>query len=162
MQQIGEIIREKNITLDTRDPVVQGGFTQVPNFILKMPGLSVGAKIVYAMFLHYAWNNESCFPGQDRLAEDIGMSRSRVTEFVTELEQAGLVAIARRGQGRTNLYNIKFVVKKRRMPRAERLEVGGPTSRSRRADIKRSAGATSRGRRADMLYNNTQVNHTQN
>jgi hypothetical protein len=118
MQQIGEIIKEKNITLDTRDPVVQGGFTQVPNFILKMPELSVGAKIVYAMFLHYAWNNESCFPGQDRLADDIGMSRSRTTEFVSELEKAGLVGISRRGQGRTNFYNIKFVVKKQAKRRA--------------------------------------------
>jgi predicted transcriptional regulator len=113
MQQIGELIKEKNITLDTRDPVVRGGFTQVPNFILKMSELSVGAKVVYAMFLHYAWNNESCFPGQDRLAEDIGMSRASVTNFVGELEEAGLVGITRRGQGKTNLYNIKFVVKRR-------------------------------------------------
>jgi len=118
MQTIGELIKEKNITLDTRDPVVRGGFTQVPNFILKMSELSVGAKVVYAMFLHYAWNNESCFPGQDRLAEDIGMSRASVTNYVGELEEAGLVGITRRGQGRTNLYNIKFVVKKRATKRA--------------------------------------------
>ena len=117
MQQIGELIKEKNITLDTRDPVVRGGFTQVPNFILKMSELTVGAKVVYAMFLHYAWNNESCFPGQDRLAEDIGMSRASVTNFVRELEEAGLVGITRRGQGRTNLYNIKFVVKRRTIKR---------------------------------------------
>jgi len=117
MQTIGELIKEKNITLDTRDPVVRGGFTQVPNFILKMAELSVGAKVVYAMFLHYAWNNESCFPGQDRLAEDIGMSRASVTNFVGELEEAGLVGITRRGQGRTNLYSIKFVVKRRAVKR---------------------------------------------
>lgn len=117
MQQIGELIKEKNITLDTRDPVVRGGFTQVPNFILKMSELSVGAKVVYAMFLHYAWNNESCFPGQDRLAEDIGMSRASVTNYVGELEEAGLVGITRRGQGKTNLYNIKFVVKRRAIKR---------------------------------------------
>src|SRR4029077_6653197 len=105
----GDIIREKNITLDTRDPVARGGFTQVPNFILKMPDLSVGAKVVYAMFLHYAWNNDSCFPGQDRLAMDIGMSRSRVAEFIGALQKAGLITITRRGMGRTNLYSIKFV-----------------------------------------------------
>src|SRR5947207_9250360 len=101
---IGENMREHNITLATQDPVVQGGFTQVPNFILKLADISVGAKIVYAMFLHYAWHNEKCFPGQDRLAEDIGMSRSRVAEFISELERAGLVSIKRRGQGKTNLY----------------------------------------------------------
>ena len=111
MQQIGEIIREKNIKLDTLNPVTQQGFTQVPNFILKSPGLSLGAKISYAMFLSYAWHNDSCFPGQDRLAEDMGMSRSRVTEFVSQLAKAGLITIQRRGQGRTNYYTVHFQVK---------------------------------------------------
>jgi hypothetical protein len=66
MQTIGEILKEKNLQLDTVNPVLQGAFTQVPNFILKDPRISVGAKIAYAMFLSYAWQNDSCFPGQDR------------------------------------------------------------------------------------------------
>lgn len=110
MQQIGEILRERNIELDTLDPVTRGGFTQVPNFILKQPDLTIGAKLSYAMFLSYAWHNDSCFPGQNRLAEDMGMSRSRVTEFVGELEQSGLISIQRRGQGKTNIYTIHFQV----------------------------------------------------
>jgi biotin operon repressor len=110
MKAIGEILREKNLKLDTANPVLQGGFTQVPNFILKDAKLSVGAKVTYAMFLSYAWHNDSCFPGQDRLAEDMGMSRSRVTEFVGELEKSGLISIQRRGQGKTNLYTIHFQV----------------------------------------------------
>jgi hypothetical protein len=125
MQTIGEILKEKNLQLDTANPVLQGGFTQVPNFILKDAKLSLGAKVTYAMFLSYAWHNDSCFPGQDRLAEDMGMSRSRVTEFVGELQQAGLVTIERRGQGKTNLYTIHFQVK----------QAVDKTSRSRRADI---------------------------
>src|SRR5438094_8296208 len=108
MKNIGELIKEKNLKLDTTNPVLQGGFTQVPNFILKNPEISVGAKIAYAMFLSYAWHNDSCFPGQDRLADDMGLSRSRVTHLITELEKAGLVTINRRGQGKTNLYTIHF------------------------------------------------------
>ena len=111
MKNIGELIKEKNLKLDTTNPVLQGGFTQVPNFILKNPEISVGAKVAYAMFLSYAWHNDSCFPGQDRLAEDMGMSRSRVTEFIGELEQASLISIQRRGQGKTNLYTVHFQVR---------------------------------------------------
>ena len=111
MKSIGEVIKEKNITLDTLDPVALHGFTQVPNFILKDPKLSVGAKVVYAMFLSYAWHNDSCFPGQERLAEDMGLTRVRVTQLTAELEAAGLVTIQRRGQGKTNLYTIHFQVK---------------------------------------------------
>src|SRR5213076_123888 len=93
MQSIGELLKEKNIELDTKDPVVRGGFTQIPNFILKDPSLSVGAKVAYAMFLSYAWHNESCFPGQQKLAADMGMSRVRVTQLIGELQRAGLVTI---------------------------------------------------------------------
>ena len=125
MKEIRELLKEKNLQLDTANPALQVGFTQVPNFILKNPELSVGAKVTYAMFLSYAWHNDSCFPGQDRLSEDMGMSRSRVTEFVGELEKAKLITILRRGQGKTNLYTIHFPVK----------QAGDKTSRSRRADI---------------------------
>jgi len=107
-----DLIAEKTIELETLDPIARHGFTQVPNFVLTDETLSIGAKLTYAMFLHYAWHKDSCFPGQDRLAKDIGMSRPRVTEFIKELERAELVAITRRGQGKTNLYTIKFVVKK--------------------------------------------------
>jgi biotin operon repressor len=110
LQRIGDIL-EKNIILNTTDPVVQGGFTQVPNFILKMADLSLGARMTYSMFLHYAWNSGNCFPGQDTLAEDMGMSRTRVNEFIKELERAGLIEITRRGQGKTNLYKVNFYVK---------------------------------------------------
>ena len=112
MSSLRELVAEKTIELDTLDPIARFGFTQVPNFILTDSSLSLGAKLTYAMFLHYAWHKDSCFPGQERLAEDMGMSRSRVTEFIKELERAGLVAITRRGQGKTNIYKIKFVVTK--------------------------------------------------
>jgi biotin operon repressor len=114
IESIGQLLREKNIELDTKDPVARGGFTQVPNFILKNPDLSLGAKVTYAMFLSYAWNNDSCFPGQEKLAEHMGMSRSRVAEFISELSQSGLITIKRRGLGKTNIYTIHFSVKKPR------------------------------------------------
>jgi hypothetical protein len=110
MKTIGEIIKEKNLQFDTENPVLRGGFTQVPNFILKGPELSVGAKVAFAMFLSYAWHNDSCFPGQGRLAKDMGMSRSRVTEFVSEMEKFGPITIQRRGLGKTNICTIHFQV----------------------------------------------------
>ena len=124
MKAIGELLKEKNLQLDTVNPVLQGGFTQIPNFILKDASLSVGTKVAYAMFLSYAWHNDSCFPGQDRLADDMGLSRSRVTQLITELEKAGLITIQRRGQGKTNIYKIHFQVKPRSgNPQAKRSDV---------------------------------------
>ncbi len=105
---------EQNIELNTKDPVARGGFTQVPNFILEDPNLGLGAKVIYAMFLRYAWHNNLVFPGQETLAKAIGMSPSRVSEFTKQLSDCGLIEITRRGQGRTNLYRINFVVQKKK------------------------------------------------
>jgi hypothetical protein len=140
MKAIGEILKEKNLQLDTANPVLQGGFTQVPNFILRDSNLSPGAKVTYAMFLSYAWHNDSCFPGQDRLAEDMGMSRSRVTEFVGELERSALISIQRRGQGKTNLYTVHFQVQPAvdnnpQKSARRHLGVGRPTSSRQPADF---------------------------
>ena len=130
MESIGAYIRERNIELDTKDPVARGGFTQVPNFILKDPDLSLGAKVTYAMFLSYAWHNESCFPGQDKLAADMGMSRTRVAEFIGELKHAGLISIKRRGLGKTNIYTIHFRAQKPQTPR-----LGNPRRSYRIPDV---------------------------
>ena len=115
MEHIGGSLEkiEQNIRLNTADPIARDGFTQLPNFILRNPNISIGAKTTYALFLSYAWHNSLCFPGQDTLAKAIGMSIGSVNAFIKELEACGLIEITRRGQGKTNLYTVNFVVKKR-------------------------------------------------
>jgi biotin operon repressor len=112
---IKEYVKERNIILETHDPVVADGFTQVPNFILKNKQLTVGEKITFAMFLSYAWNNERCFPGQEKLAEDIGVTRQSVNTFVKGLEKKGFLTIKRRGLGKTNIYTLRYHVQQKRM-----------------------------------------------
>jgi len=111
MKSVGEIIQEKNIVIKGGDALSTRGFTQVPNAILKSGDISAGAKLVYALLLSYAWHNDYCFPGQDRLAEDIGISRQSVNTHVKELERKGFVKIERKGQGRANLYELNLKAK---------------------------------------------------
>ncbi len=115
MEHIGSAVEKgiRNIEMARVDPIIQHGFTQLPNFLLKESGLSMGAIVVYAKFLSYAWHNDYCFPGQQRLANDLGMSIGSINTFVKELENVSLIEIQRRGQGKTNLYKIAFVVTKR-------------------------------------------------
>jgi hypothetical protein len=110
MEHIGEALKERNIILETNDPVVADGFTQVPNFILKNDALTVGEKITFAMFLSYAWHNDKVFPGQDRLAHDIGVTRQSVSTFIKGLEKKGFLTIKRRGLGLTNIYTLRYRV----------------------------------------------------
>src|ERR1039458_8642916 len=108
--RIAEIAR--NIEIVSADPVTLHGFTQVPNFILTKKEISVGAKLAYAMLLKYAWGDAACFPGQLKLAEDMGAGERSVRTYLKELESAGILEITQRGLGKTNLYRLYLTISK--------------------------------------------------
>lgn len=101
---------ERNIILKGADLLTRYGFTQVPNYVLESKKITPGAKLTYAMLLKYAWNNDLCFPGQERLANDIGVARPTANIYIKELEKRGFLKITRRGQGKTNLYVLDVTV----------------------------------------------------
>jgi Helix-turn-helix domain len=113
MEHIGTQLAaiEQNMRINSADPIARHGFTQIPNFILRNPEISSGAKTVYALLLSYAWGNNLCFPGQERLAEHAGLSKRTVVTLMAELESVGLIEVERRGLGKTNLYTINFVIR---------------------------------------------------
>ena len=108
MHRLGETaaFRDRNLRLNGADIATQRGWTGVPNFILESKEISVGAKLVYAMLLKYAREMDECFPGQDRLAKDMGNGERSVRRWLHELEQVNLISIKQRGQGRPNLYTV--------------------------------------------------------
>ena len=106
-RHIGDVLKERqNIILKGADALTAKGFTQVPNFILKSKTLSAGDKLAMAMILSYMWHNNSCFPGQARLAEDMGVDERSVRRHVKALQAEGLLTIVRRGLGKTNIYEL--------------------------------------------------------
>ena len=108
MQRLGDMqaFKDRNLILRGADIATQRGWTGVPNFILESDRVSVGAKLTYAMLLKYARELDECFPGQDRLARDMGTSRQSVNAYINELSRAELISVKRRGQGRPNLYTV--------------------------------------------------------
>jgi DNA-binding MarR family transcriptional regulator len=114
MQPIGAILKDRNIILKGADAATARGFTQVPNFLLKSNKLSAGDKLAFAMLLSYAWQNDYCFPGQKRLGEDMGLDERNVRRHLKSLEAQGLLSIQRRGQGKTNIYELNLKPKRLR------------------------------------------------
>ena len=122
MEQIARNIADiaRNIEIVGADPITLHGFTQVPNFVLTQKELSVGAKLAYAMLLKYAWGDQACYPGQLKLADDMGAAERSVRTYLKELETVGILEIRQRGLGKTNLYRLHLAVSKtgnRRQPR---------------------------------------------
>jgi hypothetical protein len=109
---VGDILKERNIEIVGADPITLKGFTQVPNFLLTKKEISVGAKLAYAMLLKYARADNACFPGQVRLAEDMGAGERSVRTYLKELEAANILEIKKRGLGKTNLYRLHLTINK--------------------------------------------------
>ncbi len=109
---IGEILARKTIILEGADVLSARGFTQVPNYVLDSHKVSAGAKLTYALLLKYAWENDYCFPGQDRLAADMGISRQTANKYIQELQEKDYIQIKRQGQGRPNVYTLKLTLDK--------------------------------------------------
>ena len=98
----------------TFTPPRRCSFTPALTFILKSKDLSVGAKLTYSMLLSYAWANDYCFPGQETLAEDMGVSRRSVVTFIKELQTRDCISVKRQGLNRPNIYTLHLTIKKKR------------------------------------------------
>lgn len=102
----GSLLKQRNIVLLGADALSQKGFTQVPNALLRHKSISPGAKLAYTMLLSYAWQNDFCFPGQETLAKDMGVTSRSVRTYLKELEGKKFLTIQQQGQGRVNIYHL--------------------------------------------------------
>ena len=84
----------------------EGGFTSIPNRILENNDLSLGGRMTYAMLLKYAWQKDFCFPAQQQLARDLGITDRSVRTFLAELRDRALVDWKQQGLNRPNIYYI--------------------------------------------------------
>lgn len=96
----------KNNTITILDTSLSGGFTATPNVVLRNPKVSPQAKTVYSLLLSYAWFNAQCFPGQEKLAQDLGVHTSSVKRYLKELKKHQLITWKQRGLNKTNEYFI--------------------------------------------------------
>ncbi len=112
MPETPERDRERTVILEDKTLArLHGGFTQVPNFLLRRKDLSPGAKITYSLLLSYAWQDDFCFPAQERIAEDSGYSERQVRRTLVELRDKGLIDWKQRGLNRPNVYRLLPVFK---------------------------------------------------
>ncbi len=116
-RHIGDILKDRNIILRGADAATREGYTQVPNFLLRMKSITSGDKMTFAMILSYKWQNDSCFPGQATLAKDMGVDERTVRRHIQALQTAGLLVIQQRGQGKTNVYELNLAVVKGKVRR---------------------------------------------
>jgi len=81
-------------------------YTKIPNEIFEKSQLSIQARYLYCVLLKYCGKDEWCYPSQLTLAKQIGCTDRTVREYLSELKNAGLVIIVRKGWNRSNSYQL--------------------------------------------------------
>lgn len=76
----------------------------IPDWLSPRTEVTPGAKMVYSALVRYGGQNGEAWPGQDRLASDLGMGLRSVMRHIAELEAHGLIVVEQRGLKQTNLY----------------------------------------------------------
>ena len=112
MEGIGDVLQQRFERIVVENEMLRAGFAALPYLVLRDTRLSVGARLSYAVLLMYAWQEGSCFPGQQRMAKDLGLSPRHLRRFLTELREQGYVSWRKTMPGGTNTYVLHDVKSK--------------------------------------------------
>lgn len=114
MQSIGGLVKARLDQIVFENQMMKAGFAALPYLVMRDKALSLGARLTYAFLLMYAWQGESCFAGQEKMAGDMGTSRAQLQRFLYELRDTGYIRIERRDKRFNNTY---VIVDKKRSPK---------------------------------------------
>ncbi len=76
----------------------------IPAFLLRYRGISPSAKLCFARLVKFCGQSEVCFPSQETIAEELGVSIRSIGGYLQELEEDGFIEIIRQGLQRPNHY----------------------------------------------------------
>jgi len=120
MDRIGPTIKRRLEQIVVENEMLRAGFAALPYLVLRDTRLSIGARVTYAVLLMYAWQDEACFAGQEKMSKDIGVSDRQVRDYLKELQDHGYIRIKRQGLNKPNLYYILDVKSKLEKGRRQR------------------------------------------
>ena len=106
MDRIGPLIKQRFERVVIQNELLRAGFAAFPYAVLKDRQLSLGARLTYGFLLMYAWQEGSCFAGQKKMADDMGISDRQLQRYLYELRDADYIGIERQDKRYNNTYVI--------------------------------------------------------
>lgn len=99
------------------------------NKVIRNPTISPAAKGLYALLWSYADGDCTCWPGIERLAQEMGCDERTIRRLAEKLVKAGAITKKRRGKTLTNLYFL-----------SDRTEMSNHKEESDRTNLSRVTG----------------------
>lgn len=109
MRSLGELVKRRVERVVIENEMLRAGFAALPYVVLRDIRLSIGARLTYAVLLSYAWQEESTFVGQAKMAKDMGISDRQLQRYLYELRDGHYIEISRADRRFNNTYIIKDV-----------------------------------------------------
>ena len=107
MEQLGTNLLQSRVDrVVIQSEMLRSGFAAMPYLVMRDKTLSIGARMTYAFLLMYAWQEGSCFAGQLKMAEEMGVSDRHLRRFLTELKAANYIEVERKDKRYNNTYII--------------------------------------------------------
>ena len=106
MQQFGPALKQRLDHIIFENRMMQAGFAAFPYQVMKDKALSTGARLSYAFLLMYGWQEGSSFAGQEKMAEEMGISRAQVQRYLYELRDVGYIRVERQDKRFNNTYTV--------------------------------------------------------
>lgn len=76
----------------------------IPNWLMQRQEISHGAKLCYGRLCQYAGQKGYCFPSQETISEELGISYRQTQRYIKELIRVGLIVIEKYGTHNNNQY----------------------------------------------------------
>lgn len=109
MERVGALVKHRVERIIIENEMMRAGFAALPYVVLRDTKLSIGARLTYAVLLSYAWQNDSTFVGQKKMARDMGISERQLQRYLYELRDNQHIEISREDKRFNNTYIIKDV-----------------------------------------------------
>lgn len=109
MRSVGDFIKQRVERVIVENEMLRAGFAALPYVVLRDTNLSIGARLTYAVLLSYAWQEDSTFVGQAKMAKDMGISDRQLQRNLYELRDCKYIEISRQDRRFNNTYTIKDV-----------------------------------------------------
>src|SRR5918912_2787308 len=95
MRSLSDNVKQRVERVIIENEMLRAGFAALPYVVLRDTKLSIGARLTYAVLLSYAWQEDSTFVGQAKMAKDMGISERQLQRYLYELRDSGYIEIAR-------------------------------------------------------------------
>jgi len=85
-------------------------YSRTPTEVIFNPALSMGARVCYTALMSFAIHSNKVWPGQQRLASDLGVTTRMIRNYIDELRLHELLTITSRKGQKTNVYTLTVFV----------------------------------------------------